>query len=144
MNKITIEIMKKEDLHEVATVFMKVFNQVGEHWTLEIAKEHIESNFFGDCHFVALSKDRIIGLIIGLPLIFERGNSLFVDAIAVLPEYQHEGVGTLLWKKMEQYADKNAFNTIRLLTNPKLKSFDWYKNMGYEKSGWVEVFKKLK
>lgn len=143
MSEVIIEVMKKDDLKEVSIAFMKVFNSVGEHWTLEIAKKHIESNFFGDFHFVAKKDNQIIGFIMGFPLIFEQGESLFVDAIAVLEDFQKEGVGSLLWKKMESHARKNNYSTVRLLSNPKLNSFNWYKEMGYEKSGWVEVFKKI-
>lgn len=143
MNEPVIEIMKKEDIDEVANVYMKVFNLVGEHWTLEIARKHIESNFVGDCHFVAKIEDKIVGLIMGSPLAFERGFSLYVDAVAVLPDYQNDGIGSHLWEKMESYAKNNDYNTISLLANPKLKSFDWYKEMGYEESGWIEVSKKI-
>lgn len=144
MDDIQIELMTKDDLSEVAQVLMIVFNNLGENWTLEIAHTHVESNFFGDCHFVARNKDKIVGFIIGFPLIFEKGLSMFVDIIAVLPDYQKMGIGKMLWEKMTDVAKENNYDAIRLLSNPSLESFEWYKEMGYKESGWVEVYKKLK
>ncbi|OGK13253.1 hypothetical protein A3A93_00545 [Candidatus Roizmanbacteria bacterium RIFCSPLOWO2_01_FULL_38_12] len=41
----------------------------------------------------------------------------------------------------KKYAKDNKFINIRLLTNPHLNSFVWYKKMGFIESGWIEVFK---
>ncbi len=145
MNNVVIDLMDEKDLDEVAKVFVEVFNDAGENWTIDIAQEHVEKNFFGDCHFVARIEGEIVGFVIAMPLIFERGLSMFVDAVGVLPKYQRKGIGTLLWKKMNVHVEAiGEYDAIRLLTHPDFRSFEWYKKMGYEKSGWVEVFKKVK
>jgi predicted N-acetyltransferase YhbS len=142
-NKVKIRPMEKEDLSQVAGVFVESFNQEGEHWTYEVALDHVSSNFFGDSHFVAILDGKVIGFIMAFPLIFEQGVSLFVDAIAVYSHFQKQGIGQLLWDRMSVQAKDKEYKGIRLLTNPQLKSFDWYKKMGYKESGWLEVYKTI-
>lgn len=108
-----------------------------------MAKKRVEADMFDDCHFIAKADEKIVGFLLGISLIFEQGTSLFVDAICVLPEFQNKGIGTKLWKEMEEYAKEKKHNAIRLQTNPNWDSFSWYKKMGYEESGWIEVFKKI-
>ena len=78
-----------------------------------------------------------------IPLTREKGIEAFVDSICVLPDHQHQGVGKQLWDKLTQQAKDNGYAAIRLLTNPRLNSYKWYKEMGFRESGWIEVFKEL-
>jgi ribosomal protein S18 acetylase RimI-like enzyme len=141
---IQIELMRETDLAEVVKIFVDTFNASGEHWSHEFAAENIKEGFFGKCHYIALVDKKIVGFILAIPLTRELGTELFVASIAVIPEYQNQGVGQLLWDKMESYAQENKFAAIRLLTNPNFKSYKWYKQMGFKESNWIEVFKPLK
>ena len=140
---IQIELMKEEQLDDVANIFLSSFNDLGEGWTFETSRKNIEEGFFGDCHYVARIDGKIVGFILAIPLTRELGQELFVSSIAILPEFQNQGIGKQLWDKMESFGKENKFVAIRLLTNPHLKSFDWYKEMGFEESGWIEAFKKI-
>lgn len=133
--------MEKSDLKEVGEIFYNTFNSVGEPWTKVTSQQYVKENYHGDCHFVALLDKKIIGMLMAIPLTREKGTELFIDSIVVLPEYQKTSIGKKLWKKANVYAKDNHFTGIRLLTNPQLESFNWYKKMGYKKSGWIEVYK---
>lgn len=140
---IKIELMREEQLDTIASVFLSAFNNIEEEWTFETARKNVEEGFFGDCHFVALIDEKIVGFILAIPLTREFGIELLVTSIGVLPEYQNKGIGQQLWDKMESYGKERKFTAIRLLTNPHFKSFNWYKKMGFKESGWVEAFKKI-
>lgn len=136
--------MREENLDEIAKIFVQTFNAAGEHWSIENATENIKEGFFGECHYIALVEDKIVGFILAIPLTRELGMELFVASVAVLPEYQKHGVGKMLWDKVELYGKENKYAAIRLLTNTHLKSYEWYKQMGFKESEWIEVFKEIK
>ncbi len=135
--------MTEYDIKDVAHVFMTSFNHVGEQWTFETALAHVSQNFFGNAHWVAKENDKIVGFIMGIILTREHGTELFIDSVAVLPEYRGRRVGSGLWSLAEQYVSEQKLHGIRLLANQTLKSFEWYTQMGFTKSGWVELEKSL-
>lgn len=143
-DSVAIRLMKTEDLERVAEIFLAAFNGVGEHWSRETALQHICESFFDQFHYVAMSDREIVGFILAIPLIREKGKELFIDTIAVLPEFQNKGIGKMLWEKITVEAKNNNLVGIRLLSNPHLASFNWYKKIGFKESGWIEVFNKIK
>ena len=141
MDDVTILNMTDGDLPELSRIFYQSFNDVGERWSEGTATQHDKENFFGECHFIAKINNQIIGYIMGIPLTREQGLELFIDTVTVLPQYQKQGIGSRLWQTMLDHAKEKKYVAIRLLTNPNLHSFDWYKKMGYQQSGWVEIYK---
>ncbi|MDO8452187.1 MAG: GNAT family N-acetyltransferase, partial [bacterium] len=128
---------------EAASVFLQTFNSVGEVWNKETSLAHIEENFIESYSFVARENNQAVGILIGLPITRDSGQELFIDTVAVLPNYQAKGIGKALMETASELAKEKGFVALRLLASPKLNSFDWYKNKGFEESGWVEVFKKI-
>lgn len=139
---IKIKKIKKEDLKEVANLFLEVFNNSGESWTYESAYSHVEQNFFGDVHWCAFDENKMVGMMMGLVLTREQGDDLFLDSAVVLPEYQNKGIGKKLWQKAEDFVKENKLQGIRFLANPSWSSYKWYKKMGFKESGWIEMYKK--
>jgi ribosomal protein S18 acetylase RimI-like enzyme len=75
---------------------------------------------------------RIVGYIALLPV----ADHLFVDSIAVLPEYQGEGLGTLMLVFAEQEAFRLGLKSVRLFTKLKAAdSFAFYQYRGYTETG---------
>ncbi|MDA1061247.1 MAG: GNAT family N-acetyltransferase [bacterium] len=136
-----ISLMKEVDLKEVSQVFKESFNSVSENWSDQSSFEHVKQNFFGDSHWVYRENGKIIGMLMSIVLIREHGPELFIDSVAVLPKFQKKGIGKELWSKAVEYAKANNLHAIRFLSNKNLKSYEWYKSMGYEESGWIELFK---
>ena len=141
--EVEISRMKESELGQVARIFRTVFNATGEEWTEESVKGHIKENYFEKYHYVARCKGRIVGFLMAIPLTREKGMELFIDSIAVLPDFQKKEVGRKLWEKAIASAKENNLVGIRLLSNPRLPSYKWYKDMGYIESGWVELHKPL-
>lgn len=143
MENIHIELMTNDDINQVADIFLKVFNKLGENWNKESVIKHINENFLGEYHFIAKENSQIIGFIIAIPSTREKGTELFIDSIAVLSDYQHKGVGQKLWERIEKIAKDERYVGIRLLANKRLESYNWYVNMGYQESDWIEVYKEI-
>lgn len=133
--------MERIDLVDVGLLFKKVFNSEGEEWSYENARKHVDQNFLGDAHWVAQDADIIVGFLIGIVLTREKGDELFIDSICIEQTYQNQGIGKRLWETAVEYVRKKGLKGIRLLANPNLKSYKWYKEMGYKESEWVELFK---
>lgn len=133
--------MTENDINEIANVFLESFNNEGESWTQETALAHVGQNFFGDAHWVAKDDDKVVGFLMGIVLTREHGDELFIDSVAVLSEHRGKEIGKQLWSLAEKFVEENNLHGIRLLANPNFKSFDWYKNMGFKESNWVELEK---
>jgi len=133
--------MSRKQLDEVVDLFFNTFTQVGEEWNRENAKKHIEESFFGECHFVAKEKNKIIGVLLAFPLTKVAGTELFIDTIAVRPDYQKMGIGTMLINKAFEYVRLHGFVAVSLQANKKLQSYHWYKSLGLSETGWIELIK---
>ncbi|MEK7500411.1 MAG: GNAT family N-acetyltransferase [Patescibacteria group bacterium] len=133
--------MSRDQLDEVAELFFVTFTRVGEEWTHENARKHVDESFFGECHFVAKEKNKIIGMLLAFPLTKVAGTELFIDTIAVSPDYQKMGIGTMLINKAFEYAKLRGFVAVSLQANKKLQSYNWYKSLGLSETGWIELIK---
>lgn len=136
-----IEPMKKEHITEVSNLFYETFSAVGESWTLEHAQKHITESFFGECHYIAKDRNKIVGVLLAFPLTKVAGTELFIDTIAVHPNFQKKGIGTKLINTAFAYAKKHNLVAVSLAANAKLHSFKWYKSLGLSPTGWVELIK---
>lgn len=76
-------------------------------------------------HIFAYDNDKLVGLISGLS---DCNINLFISYLVVLPEYQKQGIGTQLLKKV---ISKKRFHRIQLITEVKDKEF-------YTKNGFIE------
>jgi ribosomal protein S18 acetylase RimI-like enzyme len=75
---------------------------------------------------------RIVGYIALLPI----ADHLFVDSIAVLPEFQGDGLGTQMLVFAEQEASRLGLRSVRLFTKLKdADSFGFYQYRGFTEIG---------
>ena len=143
MSDVVIRPMTEADLPAVTQVFLVCFNAAGEEWSLETAQKQVKESFAGDCHYVACVGEQIVGCVLGFPMTREQGTDLFIDVIAILPEFQYQKIGTQLWSEAVAYAKRHQLHGLRLLANRSFSSFAWYQRMGFSESGWVELHKAL-
>ena len=143
MENFEITNLQEKDLEEAAGVFLQTFNSVGETWNEKTSLAHIEENFVMGYSFLAKVGNKAVGVLIALPITRDKGTELFIDTVAVLPEYQAQGVGRAMMEKATKLAKEKGLVALRLLASPSLKSFDWYKKLGFEESGWIEIFKEI-
>lgn len=137
---VVIRPVQEKDQEQIVMVFMDTFNSAGENWSEENARKHIREAPIEGCNYVAEVDGKMIGILLAFPLTKVNGTELFIDILAVRPEYQNQGIGKELWKIGEQYIKDHGLVGICLQANPKLKSFVWYKRMGLKQSGWTELF----
>jgi ribosomal protein S18 acetylase RimI-like enzyme len=138
---VKIEQMSEKNLEEVAELFNTVFNEVGEKWSIETALEHVIQNYSGGAHWIAVKEGEIIGFLMGITMTREPGLELFIDSLAVNKNNRRQGIGKRLWEEAQKYVKEKRLAGIRLMANPNVQSFNWYKKMGFIESGWIEVFK---
>ncbi|MTV78041.1 GNAT family N-acetyltransferase, partial [Streptococcus pneumoniae] len=77
--------------------------------------------------YVALDGDAVVGLI---RLVGDGFSSVFVQDLIVLPNYQRQGIGSLLMKEaLKDY--KDAYQ-VQLVTEETEKNVKFYRSMGFE------------
>lgn len=146
MSTISIRNMTTEDQQECGELFLQIFgpNGCGESWTLETSIAHIqEGSFDTEFCFVAESEGKIIGLVTAFPTSRESGKDLYIETIGVISSRQGEHIGSDLYAKVTELAQQKGFQHVRLLANAQFLSYEWYKKMGMQESGWVEMVKPL-
>lgn len=144
--KLSIRQLQEADYQKAADIFHEVFGPdgCGETWTEETSLAHIKENAFAaQFNFCVEKEGKMIGIIIAFPMIRDDATDLFIDAIAVKSNEQGNGIGKMLWEKTEQAAKENKLKHVRLLGNPHLPSFQWYKKMNFQETGWIELAKSL-
>lgn len=88
-----------------------------------------------DCVTVAVEGGALIGLIV----MWARADHWYVDNIAVWPEHQGRGVGTMLLAQAERVALAEGFGEIRLSTDEAMTADSTY----YQRSGYTETHRSL-
>jgi len=140
--EIKIEPMSQSDLEKSAELTLEAFGKqgLGEPWTLDTAREHEREVFNTKYSYKATEGGKTVGVIVALPVTYELGTELFIDTIAVAKDKRGRGIGKILWEKAAENAKQKGLVGVRLLGNPKLRSFKWYqKEFGMHPSGWVEL-----
>ena len=80
---------------------------------------------------VAINGDKIVGHVLLSPAIIENGDESFIALIlapvAVLPEFQNQGIGTKLIKCSLEEARKRGYSIVTVLGHPK-----YYPRFGFK------------
>ena len=121
-----IRTEKPEDLEAVRQVNIAAFERENEANLVDRLRG-MESTF----SFVAVQSDRIVGHILFSPVVVEGKCSsnlsiLGLAPVAVLPEYQRQGVGTLLIQQGLEECRRSGFQAVVVLGDP-----DFYSRFGF-------------
>ncbi|MEG4276168.1 N-acetyltransferase [Microcoleus sp. MON1_C1] len=121
-----IRTEKPEDLEAVRQVNIAAFGRENEANLVDRLRG-IASTF----SFVALPSDRIVGHILFSPVVVEGKCSsnlsiLGLAPVAVLPEYQRQGIGTLLIQHGLEECRRSGFHAVVVLGHP-----DFYSRFGF-------------
>lgn len=90
-------------------------------------KDKYDDNAF---HLVAMCNKRVIGSARLRNLSPELGSIAYV---AVIPEFQNQGIGTKLIEKLIEKAQEQKLKRLRLMT--RLNAFSFYKRLGFVEQG---------
>jgi len=121
-----IRTEKPEDLEAVRQVNIAAFGRENEANLVDRLRG-IASTF----SFVAVQSDRIVGHIFFSPVVVEgkcsRNLSIVgLAPLAVLPNYQRQGIGTLLIRQGLKECARSGFNAVVVLGHP-----DFYSRFGF-------------
>ncbi|MEG4327347.1 N-acetyltransferase [Microcoleus sp. AT3-A2] len=121
-----IRIEKLEDLEAVRNINIAAFGRQNEANLVDRLRG-IASTF----SFVAVQSDRIVGHIFFSPVVVEGkcSRNLSIQGlapVAVLPEYQRQGIGTLLIQEGLKECGRSGFQAVVVLGHP-----DFYPRFGF-------------
>lgn len=121
-----IRTEKPEDLEAVRQVNIAAFGRENEANLVDRLRG-MESTF----SFVAVQSDRIVGHILFSPVVLAGKCSsnlsiLGLAPVAVLPEYQRQGIGTLLIQQGLEECRRSGFQAVVVLGHP-----DFYSRFGF-------------
>ena len=129
-----IEIRKeqKSDYEEVynvvKTAFEKAKESDGNEQDLVVALRK-SSNFIPELSLVAKKDNKIVGYILFTKIQIGKSEELALAPLAVLPEYQSQGIGSKLIKEGHKIAKEMGYHYVVVLGSDK-----YYPKFGYEKA----------
>lgn len=131
---------KKEDLAECEKIFNlpELATASGSSLSAGYLKNFINDKYF----LVATQKKQIIGAIYGEPL---KAGGVMMWALAIIPVFQSEGIGSKLLKAFEKNARLNGKKWVILHASTKTKtSINFYKKHKYDiGNNYIECAKDL-
>lgn len=134
-NEILVLKMEEVDIEETAKVSTEAFNFVNQGETEEESLEYIKRVFSFDCNYVAKEKKRVVGFIVSQ----SREDHVYIEALAVHPQYMNKGIGKLLLNKVLTIGKENGFKQFKMTADPKSIAYSWYSKIGFKETGWVEL-----
>lgn len=129
-----IEIRKeqKNDYEEVynlvKTAFEKAKESDGNEQDLVVDLRNSD-NFVPELSLVAKKDDKIVGYILFTKIQIGKYEELALAPLAVLPEYQRQGIGSKLIKEGHKIAKEMGYHYVVVLGSDK-----YYPKFGYEKA----------
>lgn len=91
------------------------------------------------CTFVADMDGNVVGFVTTVETlaINQPNGYIKVNGLAVLPEFQHRGIGKLLMERVEKMADERNISLIGLSSGfQRTGAHEFYEHLGYEKSSF--------
>ncbi len=130
-----IREMKQDDIATCAEILCSVYNnELWQcRWTKEVATEYL-TDFFDMRKFVGYvlaDGEEIVGGIFAHEKVWWNNSEVFVEEMFVKPEYQRNGYGSLLLKKVEEYIKENGLAGITLSTNKYAPAPQFYKRNSF-------------
>lgn len=135
-----LRLVKKEDLKPLAGIYRELYRSsaLNEDWTEESACKML--SFYYTLQpdiFVVAESDRggVIGAIASLVKPWHDGNRLIETEVFVAKDYQHEGVGSMLFHEHFRLAiERYDAKVIEAHTYQEEDGhpLSWYKKQGYE------------
>ena len=116
-------------------------------WSIEKAKAYLMQTYLAnpDFCFMALNKnDELLGAIFCKIGPSKTGDLLIIESLQVIDEYRNKGAGTSLLKHVINKACEVNISNIGMMSPVKNKfPISWYKKIGFEETGWVELSAKV-
>ncbi len=133
-----IRIMKPDDIAQCGMIYAKAFpiEHWGIDWTAENAAEYLQ-DFFEQKRFVGYvyeENDKLSGCIFAVCKLSGSKEEIYVNEMAVLPEYQGNGIGRQLLNAVKDYSRDNGLAGIVLYTSKYAPAAKFYEKNGFKLS----------
>lgn len=116
-----------------------------ENWNEKTAMARLEEKFQSvpQICFCLESDKQLAGFMFCEQFDYAKGRYLWVAEFAIAPKEQRKGFGTQAIKFIEDYARKNNFDVLYLVTNKNENSYKIYKKQGFKDTRQVFMEKEL-
>ncbi|SRR6266487_719275 len=132
---VQIRIATPSDAAAIAAVLFESFIEFRQLYTIEgfaattPTAEQIRKRIDEGLVWVAETDDKIEGTVSSIP----KGDSLYIQSMAILPSARGRGIGKLLFSKIESLAEAGDYRRLFLSTTPFLKSaIGLYEHFGFQ------------
>ena len=126
--------MHKNDINAAAKIFYKFYRSNKQEWLLENCLKRIEDNFNPNSCWIAEIESKIIGILISKLDYCSNDRELYIDILAIDPEYNNMNVDSKLLSTAKNYAKSNNYKYIWLFSKPNNILFNWYKESGFKET----------
>lgn len=123
-----IRCINEESLLKMHGIREKILFTDGEY-----DRNHADDKNPNNHCFIYMKDDNAIGTV---RLDFIEKNMAAVRLVAILHEYQGQGIGAKMLSAIEDYAKQHA--VYNLVTNAEIKAEGFYKALGYANDKWVD------
>lgn len=138
---IVIRKMESKDYQSVAAIWRDVlgFMQVTDENVIATYEKMKSDNRY--CTFVADVKGDVVGFVTtveSLAIPYPNGY-IKMNGLAVLPDFQHCGIGRMLMECVEKLADERNASCIGLASGfQRTSAHEFYEHLGYRKTSfWI-------
>lgn len=133
-----IRRMKCSDLAQCGAIYAKAFpmEHWGIDWTAENAAEYLQ-DYFEQKRFVGYvceEAGELSGCIFALRRISGSKEEIYIQEMAVLPQWQGRGIGRDLLNAVKAYSEENGLAGIVLYTSEYAPAAKFYEKNGYKRS----------
>lgn len=133
---IVIREIKSKDYKSVAILWRDVIGAISvtdKMVTVTCEKMKDDNRY---CTFVADVNGKIVGFVTTVEtLAMDQPNGYIkVNGLAVLPEFQHHGIGKMLMERVEKLAHERKISLIGLASGfQRIGAHEFYEHLGYQK-----------
>lgn len=142
---VKIRKIKDSEIPKVLKLYKESYSEFpyNEKWENKILLKKIKDMLsFMKC-FVALTEDKIVGVIFFYLYDWDTGKKCYIEDLAVDRKFRRKGIAKKLIKNTEDFLIKNNIKTITLTVNKKANAFKLYKELNFVKSEYIKLIKEL-
>lgn len=126
-----------KDAKEISSIIQKTLFETNSRYYQKSVLNYLSNEYSPDNLIKMAEKKELFvaidnGIIIGVAAVEDND----ISTVFILPEYQNQGIGKKLMKKVEDVAKNNGFREVKL--NASINALEFYKKIGYKKGKRVE------
>lgn len=143
-----MEIRKtsQRDTSGVINLFIKIFAEppYREKWQKkDVLKRFSQFPRMKEFSFVAEEKGRIIGFIVSQAETWDDGVHIFIQDAGVDSHYRRKGVASAIVAALEEACRKRGVKAVNLFTNVYSTGVPFWRRLGYHRTKYIHLEKKL-